>query len=460
MSKIAVLKSAVSVTAAPLSAVSGLFAPLVAGTTYARMLHLLVGWFFAGIVLMVYPGTYHKGLGEILMAGVSVDVVLLALAALIPAARRAEGVQARLLLVPDREEDIATEPSLTWADRRRTAGWLIGRVALGSAVGFPLVFGITGAFDRLTGPDALWYLPLVPLAVLGFGWFLVCAGRLQLAMAIRLLGPSPAERLAEAELRAERLLERNRLARELHDSIGHALTVTVLQAGAAREVGDRDFVAKALEVIEETGRQAMEDLERTLVLLRETPAGANGVATEQPGIDQLPTLFDTARAAGSPVEARVDVKPGTLPGVLSRESYRIVQEGVTNALKYAPGEPIDIRIAVRDGRLELRCANRLPGAGRSANGATRPPAGGAGGAGRYATRKGGKGLRGIRERATLLGGEAEAGLSAAGTAAVGTVAAGTAAGAVAGAAAGVAGPFEEGSGEWVLAVRLPLRLGS
>ncbi|MFJ7243937.1 sensor histidine kinase [Kitasatospora sp. NPDC098652] len=240
-------------------------------------------------------------------------------------------------------------------------------------------------------------------------------------MAVRLLGPSPAERLAEAELRAERLLERNRLARELHDSIGHALTVTVLQAGAAREVGDPAFAAKALEVIEETGRQAMEDLERTLVLLRETPAGGaarNGAATEQPGIDQLPALFDTARAAGSPVEASIEIPAGVLPGVLSRESYRIVQEGVTNALKYAPGQPVDVQIAVREGQLELRCANRLVAAPSR------------GGPGRVGSRRGGKGLRGIRERAALLGGEA------------------------------MVGAGGDGGAEWVLDVRLPLRLGS
>ncbi|MFE6055190.1 sensor histidine kinase [Kitasatospora sp. NPDC056446] len=409
--------------AVPGGAVSGLVAPLLAGSTYARLLHLLVGWIFAGVVLLVYPGTYGKGLGEILTAGIPVDCVLLAVVALIPAARQAEGVQARLLLVPDREEDIAVDPASTWADRRRTAGWLIGRVALGTAVGCTLTFGSVAVYERLTGPDALWWIPVAPPLVLGLGWFLVFAGRLQLAMAVRLLGPSPAERLAEAELRAERLLERNRLARELHDSIGHALTVTVLQAGAAREVGDPAFVARALEVIEETGRQAMEDLERTLVLLRETPPGANGAATEQPGVEQLPALFDTVRAAGSPVEAHVEVPGGVLPGVLSRESYRIVQEGVTNALKYAPGAPVDVRIAVRDGQLELRCANLPSGGGTwPSGGGVRPPAGGA--------RKGGKGLRGIRERAVLLGGEAAAGAP------------------------------EDGSGGWVLSVRLPLRLGS
>ncbi|MFJ4187030.1 sensor histidine kinase [Kitasatospora sp. NPDC089509] len=430
-----------------------LFAPLLAGATYARVLHLVVGWIFAGVILLIYPGTYHRSLGEIVVKAVVLDVVLLALVALIPAARRAEGVQARLLLVPDREEDIGVEPSRTWTDRRRTAGWLIGRTVLGSAIGFVTTFGIlSGFFDRLTGPDAARYLVLAPVLLFGYGWLVVGAGRLQLAMAERLLGPSPAERLAEAELRAERLLERNRLARELHDSIGHALTVTVLQAGAAREVGDPAFVARALEVIEETGRQAMEDLERTLVLLRETrpgggpadPAGAgegaagigavgSGTATEQPGIDQLPALFDTARAAGSPVEARIEVSAGAVPGVLSRESYRIVQEGVTNALKYAPGEPVGVRIAVRDGQLELRCANRLVAVPGRAGGA----------------RKGGKGLRGIRERAVLLGGEAVAGPS------------GPVPGAGAGAAAGAVGGPQAGDGaEWVLQVRLPLRLGS
>ncbi|MER7752139.1 histidine kinase [Kitasatospora sp. NPDC097643] len=411
-----------------------ILAPLLNGATYARWLHLLVGWIFAGVVLMVYPGTYRKSLAEIVTASVALDTVLLALVALVPAVRRAEGVQARLLLVPDCEEDIAVEPSRGWADRWRTALWLIGRVALGSAAGFATFFSLSGCYDLLAGPKPLlrdldvpwpdlplWYLPLAVPLMLGYGWLMVGAGRLQLAMAVRLLGPSPAERLAEAELRAERLLERNRLARELHDSIGHALTVTVLQAGAAREVGDPAFAAKALEVIEETGRQAMEDLERTLVLLRETP---EATVTEHPGIDQLPALFDTARAAGSPVEATIDLAGARLPGVLSRESYRIVQEGVTNALKYARGEQVGVRIVVRDGQLELRCVNRTP-------------LGGAGGGG---VRKGGKGLRGIRERAALLGGEATAG-PAPGEGRDG-------------------GRDGSRAGEWVLAVRLPLRLGA
>ncbi|MFC9324441.1 sensor histidine kinase [Kitasatospora sp. NPDC057015] len=398
-----------------------IIAPLFAATTYARWLHLLVGMVFAGMVLMVYPGI-EEGVGwlRLVTSAAALDSVLLALAALVPAMRRAEGVQARLLLMPAREEDIGVERSRGWADRRRTATWLIARVALGMAVGLLSVNTLTVSTLLIGSPyrdtplvlygHALpaggdpWYPLLAPVLLFGAGWALVWAGRLQLAMAVRLLGPSPAERLAEAELRAERLLERNRLARELHDSIGHALTVTVLQAGAAREVGDPAFVAKALEVIEETGRRAMDDLERTLVLLRDRPGGA---ATEQPGIERLPQLFDAARAAGSPVEAWIDVPRGALPGVLSRETYRIVQEAVTNLLRHSPGEPIAVRIAVRDGELELRCVNATTGPGRS-------------------RASGGKGLRGIRERAALLGGEASAGRQ---------------------------------DDEWVLSVRLPLRLG-
>ncbi|MFB7471937.1 sensor histidine kinase [Kitasatospora sp. NPDC056184] len=426
-----------------------IFAPLLSAVTYARWLHLLVGWIFAGVMLMVYPGVEGRGLGEVLVRAVPADVALLALSALVPAVRRAEGVQARLLLVPERERDIAVEPARSWADRRRTAAWLIGRFVLGGVVGIASVLGPAAAFDlvvrskpvvfgvRVPGGDVLpWGPAAAPLLLFGLGWLVVWAGRLQLAMAVRLLGPSPADLLAAAELRAERLLERNLLARELHDSIGHALTVTVLQAGAAREVGDPAFSAKALEVIEETGRQAMDDLERTLALLRDPgepggPGGPGGPAEsagsggpggpggeevrERPGIDRLPALFEHARAAGSPVEASVDVPAGGLPGVLSREGYRIVQEGVTNALKYAPGETISVRIAVREGRLELRCVNGLP------------PHGAAPGRSGGSLRRGGKGLRGIRERAVLLGGEATAGAE---------------------------------SGAWVLAVRVPLRLGA
>ncbi|MFF0392005.1 sensor histidine kinase [Kitasatospora sp. NPDC004615] len=372
-----------------------LFAPLLLPATWARWLHLLVGTVFAGMVLLVYPGTEGVSTGRAMLLSGAVDVPLLCLVALVPAVRRAEGVQARLLLVPAREESIGVAPSASWADRGRTALWLVARVALGMAAGAVSA----AAFEAA----ARWPVLAVPL-LCALLWLVVLAGRLQLALAVRLLGPSAAERLAAAELRAERLLERNRLARELHDSIGHALTVTVLQAGAAREVADPAFRERALEAIETTGRRALDDLERMLVLLREAPEAA---ATEQPGLDRAEELFAAARAAGSPVDAELDVRADGLPGVLSREAYRIVQEGITNALRHAPGAPVRIRALTAAGALELSCRNTLTGKGSPRRG-------------------GGKGLRGVRERAVLLGGDCEAG--------------------------------PDGT-DWVLRVRLPLRLG-
>ncbi|MGK4584179.1 sensor histidine kinase [Kitasatospora sp. HPMI-4] len=388
---------------------SKIFSPLFQAATYTRWLHLLLGVVFAGVMVMIYPGTVGVSTARMLTAGSVVDSVLLGAVALVPAMRHVEGLQARILLMPQREEDIGVAYSRSWADRRRTALWLIARVALGTATGVLtvrtlLLLGGGRGFGFRPPGGPLWRVVLALPVLFALLWAVVLLGRLQLALAVALLGPSPAERLAEAELRAEQLLERNRLARELHDSIGHALTVTILQAGAAREVADPAFLDKALAVIEETGRRAMEDLERTLVVLREAPEpGAS--AAERPGLDQAPGLFDTARAAGSPVEAAIEVQARQLPGVLSREAYRIVQEGVTNALKHAPGAPITVRAELADGMLALHCANSLAAGGR---------------------RGGGKGLRGVRERAALLGGEAVAGL--------------------------------EGS-EWVLRVRLPLRLG-
>ncbi|MFG2818387.1 sensor histidine kinase [Kitasatospora sp. NPDC048365] len=377
-----------------------IFASLFRPVTYSRWLHLLIGWVFAGVVLLVYPGTEGLSVVRVVVLSAAVDSVLLTAVAMIPAMRRAEGVQARLLLVPEREESIGAAPSASWRDRARTALWLIARVGLGFAVGMSTV-GVLTFGASLVRPSVGTGALLLPVLAFALLWLVVFAGRLQLWLAQKLLGPSAAERLAEAELRAERLLERNRLARELHDSIGHALTVTVLQAGAAREVADPAFRERALEAIETVGRRAMEDLERMLVLLREAP---DAVPAEQPGIDRVGELLEGARAAGSPIEADVAVRGAELPGVLSREAYRIVQEGVTNALKHAPGAPIRVRARVEDETLVLSCRNVLVGGGRKG---------------------GGKGLRGIRERAVLLGGDATS---------------------------------EAVDGEWVLRVRLPVRL--
>lgn len=180
----------------------------------------------------------------------------------------------------------------------------------------------------------------------------------------------------------EQLLERNRMARELHDSIGHALTVAVVQAGAARTANDPAFTERALTAIEETGRDALEDLERVLRVLRESGTPV----VERPTLGEAQRLLDSARSSGAKVDARVSGDLGLVPAPVSREGYRILQESLTNVLRHAGPVPIRVSITVADGRLELEVINPLSGA------AGLPGSG--------------SGLRGMRERAALLGGKA------------------------------------------------------
>jgi signal transduction histidine kinase len=205
-----------------------------------------------------------------------------------------------------------------------------------------------------------------------------------------------AAELAAAHAAERALAERNRLARELHDSVGHALTVTTLQAGAAARVLDSDpaFVAKALDAIAEAGRSALADLDHVLGLLREGPDGGEGDGADRsprPDLADLGALVDGARSAGVPVELRCEGATEAVPRAVSREAYRIVQEGLTNALRHAGPVPVAVRVAVTDDAVDLELTNPL---GRAPAGV---PAGG------------GRGIAGMRERGEVLRGELLAG---------------------------------------------------
>ncbi|MGW1093732.1 sensor histidine kinase, partial [Streptomyces sp. NPDC002596] len=182
---------------------------------------------------------------------------------------------------------------------------------------------------------------------------------------------------------------RNRLARELHDSVGHALSAVTLQAGAARRVldSDPDFVREALTAIEETTRRTVGELDSVLGLLRQEGEGEDGLTG--PALDALDGLL--ARC-GVPVSYVACGDPGTVPAAVSRAAYRIVQEGLSNALRHGGrAAPVELRIAVCDKELAITVDSPL-------SGRTPPVRPG-----------GGRGLRGIAERAVLLGGRAEAG---------------------------------------------------
>ncbi|MCL8009590.1 sensor histidine kinase [Streptomyces sp. AS02] len=370
-----------------------LLRPFGRAVTYTRWLHLLIAVVWPSMWLFVREEWWIW----------LVAAVALAPAGLLPAMRTVEGLQARLLLTghgPDGgSADIVVAPSATWSDRGRLVVWLEARLLLGYAtvtVSAQLLFVTVDSLSAPFGRDfdegrlflqghAGWQLLLVPLTLAALAVTVVASGHLITALALRLLGPSPAERLAALEERTEQLLERTRIARELHDSIGHALTVAVVQAGAARAAGDPAFTERALDAIEETGRAALEDLERVLGILRESdrPVGS------RPTLTEADRLLESARASGAKVDVDMSGPLDTVPGPVSREGYRILQESLTNVLRHAGSVPARVRIAVADGTLTLEIRNPLtadiPGPGR------------------------GSGLRGIRERAALLGGHARTG---------------------------------------------------
>ncbi|MBQ0825196.1 sensor histidine kinase [Streptomyces tagetis] len=382
-----------------------LLRPLTRAVTYTRWLHVLVGAVVPFACALVYPGLNDPSPGDWLLIAV-LPVPLALAAAMVPPVRRAEGLQARLMLFAGpharggREQDpgVSTDSSTTWNDRVRTGAWLVLRLEAGLALAlvtnalmsFTLALAGAGAEDpglpllpHMSDAGRLYVL-LTPVPVLVLVLVAAGAGALVARAARRLLGPSVKERLAALEEHTERLLERDHIARELHDTLGHALTLAVVQAGAARTAGDPEFTDRALEAIEETGRDALEDLERVLLVLRETgrPAGTG------PALDQAGRLLDSARAAGSRVDAELTGQLEDLPGPVTREAYRMLQEGLTNVLRHAGPVPIRVRVAVEGAWLRIDVRNPLP--------ATTPPAGAGGGTG----------LRGVRERAALLGGEA------------------------------------------------------
>ncbi|MGA5128746.1 sensor histidine kinase [Streptomyces olivoreticuli] len=310
-------------------------------------------------------------------------------------------------------------------DRLRTPLWLLIHVALGWAgaqvaialliAGLLLPGGWAGAEVGLSvngwtvRPESGW-----PSWVAALGCVLsavaVCAAVTSALrwLAPRLLGPSSAERLALAAERELRLAERNRLAHELHDSIGHTLTATTIQAAVAGEVLSADPVAAraTLRSIEESARSALEDLDYVLGVLREEKAETAPTRT----LADLPELLDRLRHAGAVVEPELSGELAQVQGTLSRAAYRILQEGLTNALRHGAGGPIEVRVAVAPDGLELGVVNRT----------------GATGAGPGAFPTSGHGLPGLTERVRLLHGEIEA------------------------------GPY--GPRHWRLAVRLPVRL--
>jgi signal transduction histidine kinase len=198
---------------------------------------------------------------------------------------------------------------------------------------------------------------------------------------------------AEREAERERLLaiaqERARIARDLHDSAGHAISVIAVRAGAARlrHRQDPDRSLPALEAIEELARQTAEEIDQIVGTLREG-GSANGVVETPPGLASLNTLIAQHEAAGLEVTFDTSGGPRPLGSAADQAAYRILQEALTNAARHGAGSA-RIELAFGDAAVELSITNSVSARGSPRSG-------------------GGQGLVGMRERAILLGGSLDA----------------------------------------------------
>jgi signal transduction histidine kinase len=248
--------------------------------------------------------------------------------------------------------------------------------------------GITAVVDNIPGRTTA-ELILIPVEF-GIAWAagLALRARSEQAEAAEVRA-SQAEREREAAARVAVAEERARIARELHDIVAHAVSVMVLQIGAVRHklpsalAADRD----ALRGVEQAGRTALAEMRRLLAAMRRE--GDEAELVPQPGLEALNSLLEEVGRAGLPVELHVEGDPFPLPRGIDLSAYRIVQEGLTNALKHARAANADVTIRYRPDEVQLEIRDDGEGS---------------------ATSDGlGHGLVGIRERVKIYGGEMSAG---------------------------------------------------
>lgn len=234
------------------------------------------------------------------------------------------------------------------------------------------------------GYDLLNAATLMATAIaLGDGTRARRALRVEQREAARLIALEHAHR-AEQQLQAERL----RIARELHDVIGHSLAVIVLQADVAQEAIGRDdgLSRRALAHVRAAGSEALRELRAAVKVLRRP--GHEGAERAVVSLAGLPTLIANAQASGLEVELRKPALPAELPAALEAAAFRIIQESLTNVLRHADARRVEIAVAVDDKALRLRIADD----GRGAAAAFTP----------------GNGIAGMNERAQALGGTLDA----------------------------------------------------
>jgi signal transduction histidine kinase len=262
----------------------------------------------------------------------------------------------------------------------RWAPSLAAAVALGLlAVLAPVAAGLIQ--DPLELAVGIWILGIV------FPWIIGRAAARQAQLTAQL--HASRRELAEQAV----LTERRRIARDVHDFVGHGLAAVMLQITSARHVLRRDPAAaeEALESAEEVGRRSMQELRRTVALLRSDDEAA--VAPPLPSTSEIPALVDHARAGGLAVELSTRGDLSLITPSVGVALYRISQEALANAAQHAPRARTDLGIEVAEGRACLVAETTGP--------TTTAPS--------RESRRARYGLVGMRERATALGGDFSAG---------------------------------------------------
>lgn len=281
------------------------------------------------------------------------------------------------------------------------------RRAVELAVAGAVLLGATVLYDVVLAPPAddmpLWQILVA--GVVGIALLVVIGIAIGQRRALLL---SLRERAAllerDQQLREDRAREQERahIAREMHDVLGHRLSLVALHAGALEYRGPGltpDETAAAAGVVRAEAHSALTDLRDVLGVLRDPAATGGdevtGTAPPQPTLVDLPALLDQARAGGATVRARVDADGAAVPTAVGRHAYRIVQESLTNARRHAPGQPVDVVVETVPGPgVRVVVSNTLTDgpAPADASGHTA-----------------GHGLRGLAERARLVGGSFRAG---------------------------------------------------
>jgi signal transduction histidine kinase len=251
------------------------------------------------------------------------------------------------------------------------------------AVAGGLLIGVGANWDLVVGglsADDFWPFRFFFMAG---AWF---AGRILHGRGLQV---DQLEQQQEARTKAAIAEERARLARELHDVIAHNVSVMVVQAGAAQEVLLRapNHAIESLENIQRTGRETVTELRRLLGILR--VGDVESLTAPQPGLGELDALVQRVRSAGLPVDLEIIGQHRALPVSIDLSAYRIVQEGLTNAMKHAAASAVHVQVTHGDHDLTIEIID--DGRGSSRNGTE------------------GHGLIGMRERVAMFKGKMEFG---------------------------------------------------